>query len=54
MVLTSTAYVKQVQFVEAVSKKAAETLARSKKNDNVWEYDGLTDDEFTAVTVYED
>ena len=45
VVLMGTAIVEQVQLVEAESAAAAMEKARTLVNDNVWEYQGLTEDE---------
>ncbi len=42
--LMTTAYVKQTQTVEAENEQEAIALAKSRMDDNVWEYDGLEDD----------
>jgi hypothetical protein len=43
--LNGTAYMKQVQYVEAKDKLAAENKALEAVNDNVWDYVELTDEE---------
>lgn len=42
--ITTRAYAKQTQVVEADSVEAAKSTAREKINDNAWEFDGADDD----------